>query len=338
MTYLIWQQIPLPANGTGIAFTPDGGRAYVCDTAGSVSVIDTTNFGVTATIPVGPDLRAIAMSPDGTAAYVASEAGGGAVSVIDTANNTVTATFSVPARPATVLVHPDGARLFLGCFDDNTVRVIDIASRVNTATIEFTYADKYLALSPSGDELYVGHDEDNVVSVIDTTIYAVTSTIDVGDEAAGITVSSDNTRVYVGSIALNTNRNAGPLNAVGIGDHSRIWSTTLSPPAIEIALDANDTHIYIGGKGVFSAVDAAAGKVMGTVQVGGEISDLAVQPGTDLVYLTNYTQDHLTVIGGPPEFELPIPPWLPRLDLRRIHFPWKVLRPFRFIKPPRPTA
>jgi YVTN family beta-propeller protein len=335
MTYQILQQIPLPANGIGIAFTPDGGRAYVCDSAGSVSVIDAMNDGVTATITVGTNLRAIAMSPNGTTAYVVSEPDGGAVSVIDTANNTVSATFSVPARPASVLVHPDGTRLFLGCFDDNTVRVIDIASRVNIATIEFTYADKYLALSPSGDELYVGHDEDNVVSVIDTTIYAVTSTLDVGDEAAGIAVSSDNTRAYVGSIALNTNRNAGPLNAFGIGDHSRIWSIPLSPPAIEIALDANDTLIYVGGKGVFAALDAAAGKVIGTVPVGGEISDLAVQPGEDLVYLTNYAQDHITVIGGPPVITLPIPPWL---DLRRIHFPWKVLRPFRFIKPPRPTA
>ncbi len=336
MSYQILQTIPLPATGTGIAVAPHGGRAYVCNSAGSVSVIDTANYAVTANIPVGPNLREIAMSPSGSSAFVVSERDdGGALSVIDTANNAVSTTFSLPARPASVLVHPDGTRLFVGCFDDNTVRVIDIASRVNIATIEFTYTDRYLALSPSGDELYVGHDEDNVVSVVDTTIYAVTSAIDVGDEPVGIAVSSGNFRVYVGSIALNTNRNAGPLNAFGVGDHARIWSIPFSPPALAIALNPTDTRVYVGGKHVFTVVDAGAGKVLDTVQTGGEIADLAVQPGKELVYLTNYAHDYVTVIGWLPDSGQS--PWPDLGRLLDTVWTW-VLHPTRFIKPPRPTA
>ncbi|MFV8052049.1 hypothetical protein [Mycobacterium sp. 48b] len=336
MSYQILQTIPLPANGIGIAVAPDGRHAYVCNSAGSVSVIDTVTYGVTANIPVGPNLREIAMSPNGSSAYVVSERDdGGVLSVIDTATNTVSTTFSLPARPASVLAHPDGARLFLGCFDDNTVRVIDIASQVNIATIEFTYADRYLALSPSGDELYVGHDEDNVVSVVNTTIYAVTSTIGVGDEPVGIAVNSGNARVYVGSIALNTNRNAGPLNAFSVGEQARIWSIPFSPPALAIALNATDTRAYVGGKGVFTAVDTGAGQVINAVQTGGEIADLAVQPGKELVYLTNYEQNQVTVIGWLPDSDQS--PW-PELG-RLLDTVWAwVLRPIRFIRPPRPTT
>lgn len=336
MSYKILQTIPLPTSGTGIAVTPDGKRAYVCNSTGSVSVIDSATFAVTTNIPVGQYLRDITMSPDGSSAYVASEGDdGGALSVIDTANNTVSTTFSLPALPATVLVHPDGTRLFLGCYDDNTVRVIDIASQANIATIEFTYADRYLALSPSGDELYVGHDEDNLVSVIDTTIYAVTSTIDVRDEPVGIAVDSDNFRIYVGSINLNTNRNAGPLNAFGVADHQRMWSVAFKPPALVIALNPNDTRLYVGGKDVFTVVDAGTGKVLDTVQLGGEIMDLAAQPGKELVYLTNYAHNHVTVIGWQPDSGQS--PWPDLGRLLDTVWAW-VLRPTRFIKPPRPTG
>ncbi len=334
MNYEILQTIPMPGTGTGIAVTPDGGRVYACNSTGSVSVIDTASYAVTTNIPVGPYLREIAMSPDGASAYVVSERDdGGVLSVIDTANNTVDATFSLPALPASVLVHPDGTRLFMGCFDDNTVRVIDIASGVNIATIEFTYADRYLALSSSGQNLYVGHDEENVVSVVDTTIYAVTSTITVGDEPVGITVSSGDARVYVGSIALNTNRNAGPLSAFDVGDHARIWSIPFSPPALAVALNSTDTRLYCGGKHVFTVLDAGAGKVLDTVQTGGEIADLAVQPGKELAYLTNYAQDYVTAIGWVPDGQNPWP------DLGRLLdtvWTW-VLHPIRIIRPPRPN-
>ncbi|MED5814598.1 cytochrome D1 domain-containing protein [Mycolicibacterium sp. 050232] len=336
MTYQILQKVPLPGSGTGIAFAPDGRHAYVCNSAGSVSVIDTATYAVTATIAVGPNLRDIAMSPSGSSAYVVFETDdGGALSVIDTATNTASPAAALPARPATVLVHPDGTRLFLSCFDDNTVRVIDIATRVNIATIQFTYADRYLALSPSGDELYVGHDEDNVVSVVNTTIYAVTSTIAVGDEPAGIAVSSSNTRVYVGSIGLNTNRNAGPLNAFDVGNHARIWSIQFSPPALTIALNPKATFLYAGGKNVFTVVDAGAGKIVGTVQTGGWIMDLAVQPGAELVYLTNYEQDYVSVIGWRPDSDHN--PWPDLGRLLETVWAW-VLRPTRFIRPPRPTT
>lgn len=337
MTYQILYKVPLPASATGIAFAPDGARAYVCGSAGSLSVIDTASHAVTATIAVGPNLREIAMSPDGSSAYVVSETEeSGVLSVIDTATNTVSATFALPARPAIVLVHPDGTRLFLSCFDDNTVRVIDIATRVNIATIEFTYADRYLALSPNGDELYVGHDEDNVVSVVNTTIYAVTSTIDVGDEPAGITVDSGNSRVYVGSIALNTNRNAGPLNAFEVGDHARIWwIIPFSPPALAVALNPKGTLVFTGGKGMFTVVDTGAGKILDTVQTAGEIADLAVQPGKELVYLTNYEQDYVTAIGWQPDGDPN--PWPGLGALLDIVWAW-VLRPIRFIKRPRPTT
>jgi YVTN family beta-propeller protein len=62
----------------------------------TVSVIDTSNNSVVATVPVsGNYADGVAVSPNGAVVYVASESG--VVNVIDTASNTVTATISVGA-------------------------------------------------------------------------------------------------------------------------------------------------------------------------------------------------------------------------------------------------
>src|SRR5690606_28556963 len=82
---------------SGVAFNPEGTKAYVTDNGkyfSNVSVIDVSTNKVTATIPVGPNPVGVADTPDGTKVYVAITHCN-TVSVIDTATNTVTATMLV---------------------------------------------------------------------------------------------------------------------------------------------------------------------------------------------------------------------------------------------------
>ena len=84
-----------------IAITPDGTRAYVANqsSTNTVSVIDTANNIVVATIPGGFSPLGVAITPDGTQAYVTNDFSN-TVSVIDTATNTVVATIPVGGSPA----------------------------------------------------------------------------------------------------------------------------------------------------------------------------------------------------------------------------------------------
>jgi YVTN family beta-propeller protein len=65
---------------TGYLYVPN-------ESDNTVSVIDTSNDAVIATIPIAATPDGTAVSPDGTLVYVASESG--FVSAIDTASNTV---------------------------------------------------------------------------------------------------------------------------------------------------------------------------------------------------------------------------------------------------------
>ena len=94
-----------------MAVNPNGSRVYVANELGdNVSVINTSNNTVAATVTVGLNPFGVAVSPDGSRVYVTNERSNN-VSVIDTSSNTVAATVSVGASPvAGVAVNPNGSR------------------------------------------------------------------------------------------------------------------------------------------------------------------------------------------------------------------------------------
>jgi YVTN family beta-propeller protein len=80
---------------TGIAFSPDGTRAYVSVFSGSVAVFNTATLAQVASIPVGGQPTDILVTKDGSTAFVNSFATSGVTSVIDTASNTVIGTIPI---------------------------------------------------------------------------------------------------------------------------------------------------------------------------------------------------------------------------------------------------
>lgn len=87
----------------GVAFDPNGTKAYVTNSAysdgypgstGTVSIIDTATNNVTATVNVGMYPYGIAVTSDGTKVYVV-DTNYNTVSVIDTATNNVTTNVTV---------------------------------------------------------------------------------------------------------------------------------------------------------------------------------------------------------------------------------------------------
>jgi YVTN family beta-propeller protein len=178
----------------GVAITPDATHPYerddrrhqsfayvtnnVPDIGGSnfpastVSVIDTANNKLVATIPVGQYPNGVAITSDGTRAYVANNAiptdgsinSAGVVSVIDTARNKVVATIPVGGGPVGVAITSGGndpserddrshqPLAYVTNSVDNTVSVIDTASNKVVATIPVgagPFAVAFATVTPS---------------------------------------------------------------------------------------------------------------------------------------------------------------------------------------------
>ena len=135
--YDVIATIPVGNYPNGVAFSPDGTKAYVTNRLGnSVSVIDTNTHTLNASTPtitgyVGWKPTGVAFSPDGTRAYVANNSAAADptntdnVSVITTATNSFDRTISVGDQPSGVAISPDGTKAYVTNGGDDTVSFID---------------------------------------------------------------------------------------------------------------------------------------------------------------------------------------------------------------------
>ncbi len=100
--------------------------------SGGVSVLDTANNTVVATVPAGINTFGVAVTPDGGFAYITNQS---SVSVIASASNTVVATVPVGLSPYGVAVTPDGAFVYVTQLGGSSVSVIASASNTVVATV-----------------------------------------------------------------------------------------------------------------------------------------------------------------------------------------------------------
>jgi YVTN family beta-propeller protein len=155
----------------GIAFSPDGTRAYLSNG----TVIDTATNSVVSTL-AGVSGVNVAVSPDGTHVYVADGSSG--LTVIDTTSNSVIATVA-SVSGWSVVVSPDGSLAY--ATNGNNISVIDTATDVVLNTIDTGSFAAGVAISHDGSLLYVTHyTGSSTVSVINTATDQVVDTINVG--------------------------------------------------------------------------------------------------------------------------------------------------------------
>jgi YVTN family beta-propeller protein len=115
------KRIPTGGHASGLAVSPDGARLFVANAlSDTVSVIDTSDDTVAATVDVSPYPRApmgslpnaVALSPDGKALYVAN-GGNNDVAVVDTATYTIRGLIPTAWFPSALMVSGDGRLLYV---------------------------------------------------------------------------------------------------------------------------------------------------------------------------------------------------------------------------------
>jgi YVTN family beta-propeller protein len=270
-------------------------RAYVANVGDStVSVIDTTNNTVVATITVGANPFDVAVTPNGKHVYVANSLGN-SVSVIDTSTNAVTATIPVGNLPEFLAVAPDGHHVYVANDNDNTVSVIATATNTVTATISVGTFPAGLAVTPDSERVYVANGGDNNVSVIDAATNTVLTTVPmpVGSFPNDIAITPNGNRAYVA--------NQG-TNIVSVIDTSTNTVTATIPVGnvpIALTITPNGKDAYVANvlDNTVSVIATSTNTLVATVGVGFEPFDVAITPDGHQAYVVNGGANSVSVIA-----------------------------------------
>ena len=288
--------VPTPA---GVAFTPNGSRAYVTnggsDTiggAGTVSMVDTATNTVTGTVAVGTSPRALAITADGAKVYVANTVSNN-VSVINTATNTVISTVTVGTSPLAITA--SGAKVYVANAGSNTVSVIDTTTNAVSATIGVGAGPDGVAITPNGFRAYVANAGSNTVSVIDTTTNSVVKTITVGTTPGGIAITPDGSRAYVantgsGSVSMIDTATNTVVIAIPVGAGNRPLNVAITP-------DGNRAYVTQGGETVV-VLNISNNTVVRSVTVGSSPQGLAIAPDGGRAFVANTGSSSLSVVDS----------------------------------------
>ncbi|MGD0899270.1 MAG: YncE family protein, partial [Thermoguttaceae bacterium] len=224
--------IPVPAEPTGLALSPDGNKLYVTCAApkGMVCVIDTASGKVAATLPAGYGAMGVAVTPDGKQLYVCNRFRND-VSVIDLAGNKEIARVPATREPVGAAITPDGKTVFvinlLPLAASDSYDVSADVTAIDTATNQpaairlpnGSSSVRGICVSPDGKYVYVVHIlsryqmpttqlergwmNTNAMSIIDASARKLINTVlldDVDLGAAnpwGVTTTADGKQVLV---------------------------------------------------------------------------------------------------------------------------------------------
>ena len=180
-----------------IAFTPDGGWAYiVCRDSNNVILVNTTSMEEETTIDVGDEPFTIDISANGVLAYVTNHADG-TVTVIETNTGEIETTISVGSGPRDVTLSRDGKHAYVCLSGEDSIAVIDTDSMSIERKIAVGNNPWGVDVTTDDRRLYVScHDED-LVYAIDLHSDKVVKKIEVNDGPRDVSVIPGVQRVYV---------------------------------------------------------------------------------------------------------------------------------------------
>ncbi|HTI58538.1 beta-propeller fold lactonase family protein [Mucilaginibacter sp.] len=279
-----------------ITVTPHtAGYAYIANYgSNTISVVNTANNTVVATIPVGTSPWGVSVSRDGTRVYVSNQ-GSNNVSVINTAGNAVIATIPVGTMPEGIVVSPDGTRVYVTTLTGSGITVINATNNtVVNGTIPTGSNPQGITLSPDGRKLYVVNAGDNTVSIVNTNNNAIVATIPVGSAPSNAVVTPDGRFVYV------TNRGASTISVINTTTNAVIATIPVGNNPTGIAVSPDGTKVYSSdsNSSSVSVINTATNMVVSTITANYTPDGISVSADGTTLYVAGFSVDQLLIINA----------------------------------------
>src|SRR5271156_4451620 len=191
-------------------------RLYVTnEVSGDMTIIDSGNYNVLATVPLGKRPRGIHPSPDHKTIYVAlsgspvagpdvdestlppPDKSADGIGVFDVAQNKVVRIIPGGSDPENFDVSQDGKQLYTSNEDQAAVSIIDIASGTVDKTLPVGAQPEGVKVTPDGKYVWVTSEETGTIAVLDPVAGKIVKTFKVGHRPRNIAFFPDGSRAYV---------------------------------------------------------------------------------------------------------------------------------------------
>jgi YVTN family beta-propeller protein len=283
----------LSAVGAGRAAT-----LYVTNTkSNSISIIDTTTFEVTGTIPLGPGKpNRVAFHPDGKTAWVIYDKSHD-LGVVDAEAKKLAWRLKIGGNPYNLTFAPDGRTLYVLDWASETsgddVIVYDLASGKIETKIEVSTWPAHAIFGKDHRLLYVSGETAGDLTVIDTkTRTTVARVVHGGGDAMGLALSPDGRTLYA---AAGENR-----QVVKVDTATHKVTGTIAVPGI-----VHETTLTLDGKFLYTTlrkanrivvISTADDRIVATIPQKGYPDLVVMEPTGKYAFVTNRWADLVSVI------------------------------------------
>jgi YVTN family beta-propeller protein len=300
------------------AEAPAAGRAYVSNEDGeTVTVLDTRDGAIVATVPVGKRPRGLKLSHDGSVLYVAvsglpkcppsvpdeecaklkRDLQADGIAMIDTATLKVRGLLKSGSDPEQFGISRNGKRLFISNEDSARVTVLDTDSGAIAGTIPVGHEPEGVRVSPDGKWVLVTSETDSTVSIIDSSSLQVLKTVRVGLRPRDAAFTPDSKTAYI------SGEGDASLSRVPIPSGepvTRVLQLGEKARPMGVVFDAVRKRIYVStGRGGAVAVvqeEGTGGKLLKEIPVGARPWGIALSHDGRRLYTANGPSNDVTII------------------------------------------
>src|SRR6185436_20387613 len=280
--------------------------------SGDVTVFDAQNRSVVATIPVGKRPRGIHASPDGKTVYVAvsgtpigappkldangnpifekkdddddenADKSADGIMEINVLDRKVLRKLNAGSDPEQFALSKDGTKIFASNEDVATASVLNIATGTIEQIIPLKKEPEGVGTTPDGNYFYVTCETEGNVFVIDAHNYRAVAELKVNVRPRSVAFLPDGSRAYIPS------ESTGKIHI--IDNHAfKLLETVTLPPGSRpmcLAVEPGGKQVYASGgrSGTIIILNAADGKVSGTIKVGTRPWGIAISADAKYLY------------------------------------------------------
>ncbi len=264
----------------GVAFSPDGKRAYItCESESTLWATDTKTGKLIAKAMLSGHPNNLSVSNDGKYAFVGIAVAPGAVDVIDTATMKLAKSIPVKGAIHNTYVTPDGKYVVAGSIPGKMITVIDEKTQEIAWELPVEAGVRPMAFDKAADgstaHIYAQLSNLHGFIVVDFKSHKVAQTVKLPDEPVngkaesaapshGIAVSPDNKTMWVNSsIASGIFEYSLPdLKVLGYVKTGKV------PDWVTFTPDGKTVYVANSGLNMVSAVDTASRKEVAQIPVG----------------------------------------------------------------------